>query len=293
MAEKVIILGGGPAGLSAAIYTSREGFEPLVIGGYNPGGQLLLTTVVENFPGYPEGIDGPDIIEKLRKQAERFGTRFVNENATSVDFSSKPYKVVAAEKTYEADSIIVATGANAKMLGLPSEQKYIGRGVSSCETCDGPFFKNKNVIVVGGGDTAIEDSLFLTKFANSVTIVHRRDELKASKIMQEREKNNQKMKFIWNTVVQEIKGDEKHVTGVVLKDVNTNETKEMPIDGVFVAIGYQPNTEIFKDKLKLDQMGYIITKDEVLTEFEKPIFQAPGARSEAHSNAGRSTAHPS
>ncbi len=265
MVEKVIILGAGPAGLSAAIYTSREGFEPLVIGGHNPGGQLLTTTLVENIPGFPEGIDGPEMIERMRKQAEKFGTRFIDQNASEVDFKSKPFRVVADNKTYEATSIIIATGANAKWLGLESEQKFIGRGVSSCGTCDGPLFKNKDVIVVGGGDVAMEDAIFITRFAKSVTVVHRRDTLRASRIMQERARSNPKIKFMWNTVVDEILG-EKHVTGVRLKDVAANAVKEMPIDGVFIAIGYKPNTEMLQNKLKLDQLGYIITVDEVKTE---------------------------
>jgi thioredoxin reductase (NADPH) len=268
LVEKVIILGAGPAGLSAAIYTSREGFEPLVIGGYNPGGQLLLTTVVENIPGFPDGIDGPEIVSRMRQQAQKFGTRFIDQNASEVDFSKKPYKVVADGKTYEAETLIIATGANAKWLGIPSEQKFVGRGVSSCGTCDGPFFKNKDVIVVGGGDTAMEDALFLTRFATSVTIMHRREEFKASKIMLDRARSNPKMRFIVNKTIEEILGGV-HVTGVRLKDVKTNEITEMKIDGVFIAIGYAPNTEIFKGKLNLNAMGYIVPKsDEVLTEYE-------------------------
>jgi thioredoxin reductase (NADPH) len=264
MVEKVIILGSGPAGLSAAIYTSREGFNPLVIGGFNPGGQLLLTTTVENYPGFPDGIQGPDLIIQMRQQAERFGTRFIDDNATAVDFSKRPFKVTADNKVYEADSVIIATGANAKWLGIPSEQKFIGHGVSNCATCDGAFYKGKNVIAVGGGDTAMEDSIFLTRFANSVTIVHRKDSLRASKVMQDRAMSNPKIKFIWNSVIEEVKGD-KSVKSVILKDVNTGKTTEMPIDGVFVAIGYNPNTEIFKGQLKLDEKGYLIVKDEVLT----------------------------
>lgn len=267
MVEKLIIIGSGPAGLSAAIYASREGFEPLIIGGFNPGGQLLLTTIVENFPGFPEGIDGPELIIQMRKQAEKFGSRFIDTNATAVDFSKKPYKVTADEKVYEAECIIIATGANAKWLGIPSEQKFIGHGVSNCASCDGAFYKNRDVIAVGGGDTAMEDSLFLTRFANSVTIVHRKDTLKASKIMQERAKSNSKIKFILNTIIEEIKGDQK-VSGAILRNVVTNETSEMKIDGVFVAIGYTPNTDIFKDQLKLDEKGYIVPIDEVLSDKE-------------------------
>ncbi|MDE1823088.1 MAG: thioredoxin-disulfide reductase [Candidatus Micrarchaeota archaeon] len=267
MAEKVLIIGGGPAGLSAAIYAAREGFEPLVIAGFNAGGQLLLTTVVENFPAFPNGVNGPDIISLMRKQAEKFGARFIDTNVSAVDLDSRPFKVTTDDKTYEAHSLIIATGANAKMLGLDSETRFMGKGVSSCATCDGPFFKGKNVIVVGGGDTAMEDSLFLTKFAESVTIIHRRDSFRASKIMQERVLKNPKVKVLWNMEVLEILGNSK-VTGIRLKNNKTNEESELECDGVFVAIGYSPNTEAFKGKLKTDELGYLATKDEVLTEIE-------------------------
>ncbi len=267
MAEKVIIIGSGPAGLSAAIYASREGFEPLVLAGSKGGGQLELTSVVENFPGFPDGVDGPEIVKLLKKQAERFGTRFLNKDVSKVDLSSRPFKISIEDKDFEADSIIIATGANAKWLGIESESKFIGKGVSSCGTCDGPFFKNKDVIVVGGGDTAMEDSIFLTKFAKSVTIVHRKDTLRASKIMQERAISNQKIKFIWNSAIEEILGDNT-VKGVKIKNLITNEITEMKIDGVFVAIGYKPNTDIFKGQLKLDEKGYIETIDEVKTDID-------------------------
>ncbi|MGC8710384.1 MAG: thioredoxin-disulfide reductase [Candidatus Micrarchaeia archaeon] len=267
MVEDLIIIGSGPAGLSAAIYAAREDFKPVLVSGLNAGGQLLLTTTVENFPGFPEGVEGSELIDLMRKQAEKFGTKFVDGDVSRVDFSARPFKVWVGEQLYEANSIIVATGASAKWLGIESEKKFIGRGVSSCATCDAPFFKNKNVIVVGGGDTALEDAIFLTKFASSVTIVHRRDALRASKIMQERAFSNEKIKFVWNSVVEEVKGDAK-VTGVRLKNIVTNETTEMPIDGVFVAIGYSPNTNVFKDQLKLDEQGYIIATDEVKTEIE-------------------------
>jgi thioredoxin reductase (NADPH) len=267
MVEKIVIIGGGPAGLSAAIYASREGFEPLVIAGFAAGGQLLLTTVVENFPGFPEGIDGPEIIVKMREQAEKFGTRFVNENVTAVDFSSRPYRILVDEKTYEAETVIIATGADAMLIGLESEKKFMGRGVSSCATCDGPFYKGKSVIVVGGGDSAMEEALFLTRFASSVKLVHRRDSFRASKIMQEKVLHDPKISVIWNTAVDEIKGDRK-VESVVLKDVNTGQKNELPIDGVFVAIGHKPNTEIFKGKLEMDAKGYLVTKNEVETGVE-------------------------
>ncbi len=268
MVEKVIILGSGPAGLSAAIYSAREGFSPLVIGGYNPGGQLLLTTLVENFPGFPDGVYGPDLITQMRKQAEKFGTRFVDENATEVDFGRKPFTVTAGGKAYEAESVIIATGANAKWLGIPSEKKFIGHGVSNCATCDGPFYKGKDVITVGGGDTAMEDSLFLTRFANSVTMVHRKDVLRASNVMQQRAKSNPKIKFIWNSVVEEIKGDTS-VSSVMVRNVVNNEITEVKAQGVFVAIGYAPNTDIFKGKIDLDEKGYIVpVKGEVYTNVE-------------------------
>ncbi|MFP3278775.1 MAG: thioredoxin-disulfide reductase [Candidatus Micrarchaeota archaeon] len=265
--EDLIIIGSGPAGLSAAIYAGRDNIKTLVITGTTAGGQLLLTTTVENFPGFPDGVEGAELIDLMRKQAEKFGARFVDGDVTKVDFSSRPFKVWVGSEEYEANSIIIATGASAKWLGLESEKKFIGRGVSSCATCDGAFFKGKNVIVVGGGDTALEDALFLTRFANSVTVVHRRDQLRASKIMQERAFSNPKIKFIWNTVVEEIKGDAK-VNGVKLRNVVTNEVTEMPIDGVFIAIGNQPNTKPFEGQIQLDERGYIVTHDVVFTNVE-------------------------
>lgn len=267
MVEKVIIIGSGPAGLSAAMYTAREGFEPLVIAGSTGGGQLELTTVVENFPAFPEGIMGPDLVSRMKAQAEKFGTRFVYDDLTDIDLSSRPFKTVAGGRVYEAESIIIATGAKAKTLGIDSENKYIGKGVSTCGTCDGPFFKNKNVIVVGGGDTAMEDANFITKFAESVTIVHRKSEFRASRIMQEKVLSNKKIKVIWDSEVMEILGAEK-VDSVKLRNTKSGEITQMPIDGVFVAIGHAPNAEAFRGKLKLDEAGYIITRDEVLTEIE-------------------------
>ena len=268
MVENVLIIGSGCAGLSAAIYTAREGFAPLVIAGSISGGQLMLTTTVENYPGFPEGVQGPELIDLMRKQAERFGAKMVYEDVMDVDLSSRPFKVNTGPNTYEANSIIVATGANAKLIGLESELKYMGKGVSTCGTCDGPFFRNKDVIVVGGGDTAMEDSEFLTKFAKSVTIVHRKDSFRASKVMQQKVLANPKIKVIWNSTVDEIIGDEKHVTGVKMKNTSTNQTSSMPIDGVFVAIGHIPNTSFLKGKLKVDERGFLVTKDEVLTEIE-------------------------
>ena len=267
MTENVIIIGSGPAGLTAALYTAREDFKPLVITGVEAGGQLLLTTTVENFPAFPEGIYGSELIDLMRKQAEKFGARFVGDNVVSIDLKSKPFKVKTQSQEYESHSIIIATGASAKWLGIPSEKNFIGKGISSCATCDAPFFKKKDVAIVGGGDTAMEDSLFLTKFVNSVTIIHRRDSFRASKIMQERVKNNPKIKIIWNSVVEEIKGDPK-VESITIKDVNSGEKSDMKIDGLFVAIGYKPNTDFLKGSLDLDEAGYIITQDEVKTKID-------------------------
>ena len=265
--ENVIIVGSGPAGYSAAIYTAREDFKPLMITGVEAGGQLELTTTVENYPGFPEGINGPDLMEMMRKQAERFGTRFVRDNVVDVDFNSKPLKVKTQSQEYYAKAVIIATGASAMWLGLESEKRLTGKGVSSCATCDAPFFKNKDVIVVGGGDTAMEDSNFLTKFVNSVTIIHRRNEFRASKAMQDKVLSNPKIKVVWNSVVDEILGDIK-VNGIRIKDVESGKTSEIKTDGVFVAIGHKPNTDFLKGKLTLDSKGYIVTKDEVETAIE-------------------------
>lgn len=265
MVENVIIIGSGPAGLTSAIYTSREEFSPIVISGTNAGGQLLLTSSVENYPAFPDGILGPDLIALMRKQAEKFGARFIEGDVVSVDFKSNPLKVKTTYGNYESKTVIVATGASAKWLGIPSESAFIGKGVSSCATCDAPFFKNKSVIVVGGGDTAMEDSLFLTKFVKSVTIVHRRNEFRASKIMQERILSNQKVSVVYNSVVEEVKGDTK-VRGVVIRNVETNNTSELQTDGVFVAIGHTPNTSFLKGQLELDSKGFIVTAEEVKTD---------------------------
>jgi thioredoxin reductase (NADPH) len=268
MVENVIIIGSGPAGLSAAMYTAREDFKPLVITGVPAGGQLLLTTNVENMPGFPEGIQGPELIERMTKQAEKFGARFVNENVTNVDFSKRPYKVKAGSKSFEAHSVVIATGANARLLMIPSEEEHMGAGVSACATCDAAFFKGKEVVVVGGGDTAMEDSFFLTRFCSKVTIIHRRDAFRASKIMQQKVLSNPKIKVVWNSTVDEILGKRGKggVTGVRVKNVETGATSTIPCQGVFIAIGYIPSTKFLEGKLKLDDQGYIVTKDEVLTD---------------------------
>ncbi len=258
MTEQVLIIGSGPAGLTAAIYAARAGLEPLMIEGMERGGQLMITTDVENFPGFPDGIMGPDLMDQIRKQAERFGTRIISSNVTDVDFSKRPFTVSVDKDEYRADSIIITTGASARWLGVPGEERLRGYGVSACATCDGFFFRDKELVVVGGGDTAMEEAIFLTKFASKLTVVHRRDEFRASTIMSERVINHPKIEVAWNTTVDEILGDE-FVTGVVLRDTLTDETKELSTDGVFVAIGHSPNTSVFEGHLELDDAGYIVT----------------------------------
>src|SRR3989338_131941 len=259
----VIILGSGPAGLTAAIYTTRANLKTLLIAGVKWGGQLQLTTLVENFPGFPEGIQGPDLMLAIRKQAERFGTEFIDEDFDSVDFSTQPFKVTVAGKTHEGKAVIIATGAETKWLEVPGEKEKIGRGVSSCAPCDAVFFRGKNTIVVGGGDSAMEEATVLSKFADSVTIVHRKDSFRASEIMQKRVLENPKIKVLWNSEVKEIKGEGK-VEGVVLFNNKTNETSQMPIDGVFVAIGHIPNSGKFKD-IETDEAGFIKVHDHYKT----------------------------
>ncbi len=256
--HNIIIIGSGPAGLTAAIYTARAGLQPLVIAGFQAGGQLMLTTTVENYPGFPKGIDGPELIKLIRAQAERYGAKFVDDDAKSVDFSSRPFKVTSSDEIYEGKAIIVATGASTRWLGLESEQRLIGRGVSSCATCDGFFFKNKEVIVVGGGDGAMEEALYLANLVNKVTVIHRRDQLRASKIMQERAFKNPKIHFLWDSIVTEILG-ENRVEGVKINNVKTGEATEFKCDGVFIAIGQEPNTLLLKGQIELDVKGYIVT----------------------------------
>jgi thioredoxin reductase (NADPH) len=262
----VIILGSGPAGLTAGIYTTRADLKTLIVAGAKWGGQLQLTTLVENYPGFPDGIQGPELMINMRKQAERFGTEFIDEDFESVDFGNKPFEVIVAGKTYKGRSIIIATGADTKWLEVPGEADRIGHGVSSCAPCDAVFFRNKNVIVVGGGDAAMEEALVLAKFANQVTVVHRKDSFRASDIMQKRVLESPKIKVRWNHEVKEIKG-EGRVQSVVLYDNKTSETKEEPIDGVFVAIGHLPNTGKFKD-IELEDGGFVKVHDHFLTNKE-------------------------
>ncbi len=265
---KLIILGSGAAGLTAAIYAARANLEPLVIEGSQPGGQLTITTDVENYPGFPAGIMGPDLMEAFKKQALRFGTEAEFGEVTSVDLKQRPCKVVIGKEILTCESLIIATGATAKLLGIASESKLMGHGVSACATCDGFFFKGKDLIVVGGGDTAMEEATFLTKFANKVSVVHRRDKLRASKIMQERAEKNPKISFIWDTVVDEVYGDAKNggVTGVRFKNVKTGATEDVKVGGVFIAIGHEPNSKLFVGQLDLDGNGYILTHDGTKTK---------------------------
>ena len=261
----VIIVGSGPAGLTAAIYAARANLQPLVIEGEpssssdQPGGQLMLTTDVENFPGFPDGIMGPELMIKFREQAMRFGAEFLTEKVTAVDFSERPFKLSVRDRQFTADAVIVSTGAQSLMLGLEAESRLLGYGLSTCATCDGFFFRNQEIAVAGGGDSAVEEATFLTKFASKVTLIHRRDTLRASKIMQERAFNNPKIEFMWNSVVEDLVGETK-LEGAVVRNVLTNEVSTLPVTGLFVAIGHRPNTDLFKGVLEMEDNGYLITK---------------------------------
>lgn len=264
MSENILIIGSGPAGLTAAIYAARADLEPLMIEGAQAGGQLMLTTDVENYPGFPDGILGPELMDRFRKQAERFGTRIITADVTKVDFGVHPFKAWVGGDEYEANAVIISTGASARWLGVEGEDRLRGFGVSACATCDGFFFKEKRILVVGGGDSAMEEATFLTKFASQVTIVHRRDEFRASKIMIDRALSNDKIDVIWDSVVEEITGED-HVTGARLRNVKTDETQELETDGVFVAIGHTPNTELVAGQVDLDDKGYIRAVDGTAT----------------------------
>jgi thioredoxin reductase (NADPH) len=255
--KQVVIIGSGPSGLTAALYTARADLAPLVIEGFSAGGQLMLTTEVENYPGFADGVMGPELMAILRKQAGKFGASFITDDATAVDLSQRPFSIEVGGETIRAESVIVSTGATAKMLGLASEKKLLGRGVSTCATCDGAFFRGEKLVIVGGGDSAMEEALFLTRFASNVDVVHRRDKLRASKIMQDRAFANDKVSFVWNSTVDEVLGDGK-VSGVRLRNLETGDTSEIEAAGVFVAIGHEPNSSLFRGQLEMDETGYIL-----------------------------------
>jgi len=260
-ARNVIIIGSGPAGLTAAIYAARANLAPLLIEGFDAGGQLMMTTAVENYPGFTDGVMGPELMGSMRAQAGRFGTEFVQGTVTSVDFGRRPFAVETETGPYRARAVIVATGASARLLGLSSERQLMGHGVSTCATCDGFFYRQKPIAVVGGGDSALEEAIFLTRFASKVTLVHRRDGLRASKIMREKARSNPKIEFRWNSVVEEVLGGGGVVTALSLRDTVTGERSELLVDGVFVAIGHTPNTSLFAGQLEMDEHGYLVTRD--------------------------------
>jgi thioredoxin reductase (NADPH) len=267
--RKVIIIGTGPAGYTAALYTARANLKPWVFAGPEPGGQLTLTTLVENYPGFSDGIMGPELMSQMKMQSEKFGAEIIHDAVTKVNFKALPFEVFVGEQKFKSETVIISTGASAKLIGLESERKLLGHGVSTCATCDGAFFRNQEVIVVGGGDTAMEDATFITKFASKVNIVHRRDTLRASKIMQERAFKNPKISFIWDSTIDEIHDVAKNtVTGVTLRHLKTDKRAELPCDGVFVAIGHQPNTAIFKGQIDVDGVGYIKLKHRTMTNVD-------------------------
>lgn len=263
----VVIIGSGPAGYTAAVYTSRARLSTLVISGTLPGGQLMTTSEVENYPGFPTGIFGPELMMNMRQQAERFGGKVVDDEVIKVNFKKRPFAITTHSETYNAEAVIVCTGASPRKLGIPAEQQFSGRGVSYCATCDGPFFKGEDIVVVGGGDTAIEEATFLTKFGKSVKIVHRRESLRASKILQDKALENPKIEFLWNNVVSDIKGDKKVAT-VLVKDIKSGKERSITAGGLFVAIGHEPNTAIFQGQLQLDDKGYVVLKDHTRTSVE-------------------------
>lgn len=280
--EKVIIIGSGPAGLTVALYTARANLEPLVISGNQLGGQISITSEVENYPGFPDGTTGPELVDFMQKQAEHFGARVVIDEVTEVDFrNGSPFTLITHSETYEAEAVVIAAGASPKRLGIPGEEEMIGRGVSFCATCDGFFFREKDVVVVGGGDSALEEGLFLTRFANQVQVIHRRDELRAGEALKSRAMANEKVSFVWDTVLEEIEGNSK-VEAVQTRNVKTNEQGRIDTDGVFIFIGHYPNSDLFKDQLDMDERGYILTDDRKMTsvpgvfaagEIQDPVFR--------------------
>ncbi len=284
--RKVIIIGSGPAGYTAAVYAARANLAPLMLIGVQHGGQLMLTTLVENYPGFVEGIQGPELMETMQKQAAHFGTEMLPEDATAVDFSRRPFVVTAGEQTFESHTVIIATGASSKLLGLPAESKLMGRGVSTCATCDGFFFKDQNIMVVGGGDSALEEALYLSRLGRRVDVVHRRDALRGSKIMQERAFKNPKIEFVWDTVVDDIRDVEKgKVTSVRLKHLKTSALEERPVDGLFVAIGHQPNTQIFRGQVELLPNEYIKVKPGTTQTSVPGVFAAGDAQDHVYRQA--------
>jgi thioredoxin reductase (NADPH) len=271
--REVIVIGGAAAGYTAALYAARANMNPLVIEGISWGGQLMITSDVENYPGYPEGVLGPQMMQDFRKQAERFGAEFITDDATKVDFSERPFRVWVGDDEYRAETVVVATGANARQLGLESEVKLQGRGVSYCAVCDAAFFDEKEVVVVGGGDSAMEEATFLAKFASKVTIVHRREEFRASPIMLDRARANERVEFVLDSVVEQVLGDER-VTGVVVRNLKTDETSELPADALFVAIGHDPNTALFRGQLDMDEAGYLVTDGKTTRTNVPGVFAA-------------------
>lgn len=287
--RKIIIIGSGPAGLTAALYTARANLSPLIFEGLQPGGQLTITTEIENYPGFEHGITGPELMDTMRKQAHRFGAESEFKLVTKVDFSGNPKRVWVDETAYTADAVIIATGASAKLLGLENEKTYMGYGVSACATCDGFFFRNQEVAVVGGGDTAIEEATFLTKFASKVTIIHRRDQLRASKIMRDRAAKNPKIEFLWNTIVEDVIGvsenGRKRMTGLKLKDALTKEAREFKTDGLFIGIGHQPNTSLFTGILPMDESGYLITEGKSTRTSVEGVFACGDVQDQVYRQA--------